>query len=243
MQASDRLPVGAALAVAAAAPAPRASLPSRRKKRRKKRRKNRGGDITPMRLRRSLFFVAPATPAGTPSRRKPGETVQALPGRAGCVRLLFARRPHAAQDSRARGAFVLSKRAAPDARALRADDLRPRRREGACWSLIRCRTGPFGSPLVPKGRTTKNRRPDRRARRQITACLPAASHYCLLTSVHDCPALVGIGRHWSDKNIAPEQVSAHRQPFSVGLTTCAVHRSSRRPPGCFRCGERKMNPC
>ena len=37
----------------------------------------------PIRLRRSLFFVAPATPAGTPSRRQPGETVQALPGRSG----------------------------------------------------------------------------------------------------------------------------------------------------------------
>ena len=46
--------------------------------------KNRGGDITPMRLRRSLFFVAPATPAGTPSRRQPGERVKALPGRPGC---------------------------------------------------------------------------------------------------------------------------------------------------------------
>ena len=45
--------------------------------------KNRGGDITPMRLRRSLFFVAPATPAGTPSGRQPGETVKALPGRPG----------------------------------------------------------------------------------------------------------------------------------------------------------------
>ena len=36
-----------------------------------------------MRLRRSLFFVAPATPAGTPSGRKPGERVKALPGRPG----------------------------------------------------------------------------------------------------------------------------------------------------------------
>ena len=36
-----------------------------------------------MRLRRSLFFVAPATPAGRPSRRNPGETVKALPGRPG----------------------------------------------------------------------------------------------------------------------------------------------------------------
>ena len=45
--------------------------------------KNRGGDITLIRLRRSLFFVAPATPAGAPSRRQPGETVKALPGRPG----------------------------------------------------------------------------------------------------------------------------------------------------------------
>ena len=48
-----------------------------------------GGDITPIRLRRSLFFVAPATPAGTPSCRQPGESVKALPGRpgrAGCGR-------------------------------------------------------------------------------------------------------------------------------------------------------------
>ena len=36
-----------------------------------------------MRLRRSLFFVAPATSAGRPSRRQPGETVKALPGRYG----------------------------------------------------------------------------------------------------------------------------------------------------------------
>ena len=50
----------------------------------KSREENRGGDITPIRLRRSLFFIAPATSAGRPSRRKPGETVKALPGRAGC---------------------------------------------------------------------------------------------------------------------------------------------------------------
>ena len=57
----------------------RASLPCEEKSGEK----NRGGDITSMRLRRSLFFVASATPAGTPSGRQPGETVQALPGRPG----------------------------------------------------------------------------------------------------------------------------------------------------------------
>ena len=55
--------------------------------------KNRGGDITPIRLRRSLFFVAPATPAGRPSRRQPGETVQALPGRAGRAGCALPRAP------------------------------------------------------------------------------------------------------------------------------------------------------
>ena len=163
--------------------------------------KNRGGDITPMRLRRSLFFVAPATPAGTPSGRQPGETVKALPGRpgrGGCglpgapkrpwpaylttwrgevrERVVRTRREplgarrctckyieHGKQaqrshggliacfdrqggeicrsDCRARGAFVLSNQAAQDARVLRADELRPRRIDGASWSQIRCRNG------------------------------------------------------------------------------------------------------
>lgn len=40
--------------------------------------------MTLMRLRRSLFFAAPATPSGRSSGRKPGETVKALLGRPGC---------------------------------------------------------------------------------------------------------------------------------------------------------------
>ena len=78
----DRLPVGAALASGCCRP-PRATgiLPLAKKKAKKKAKENRGGDVTPMRLQRSLFFVAPATPAGRLSRRKPGETVKALPGR------------------------------------------------------------------------------------------------------------------------------------------------------------------
>ena len=120
--------------------------------------KNRGGDITPMRLRRSLFFVAPATAAGRPSRRTPSETVQALPGRPG------------------RGGCGLP----------------------AAQSMLPC-------SLLPR-------------------------------IARNCPELLG---GWG----GPEPVSAHRPPFSVGLTTSAVSSSSRRPPGCFRCGERKMNPC
>ena len=46
-----------------------------------------------------------------------------------------------------------------------------------------------------------------------------------------------------DKNIAHEPVSAHRQPFSVAITTSAVRRCSRRSPDSFRYGERNMNPC
>ena len=80
---------------------------------------------------------------------------------------------------------------------------------------------PFGSPWVRKGRATNNRRPDRCAR-QVNASLLTSAHYCpelpsffLLLA---CSRLRGIARQ---KNIAPEQMSAHRQPFSVGLTTNA----------------------
>ena len=195
---------------------PRAAgiLAPRRKKRRKKRRKNRGGDITPMRLRRSLFFVAPATPAGTPSRRQPGETVQALPGRPGCglpgaPKLPRPRRVRPVEPSRTGCAGAAGGRASAQAhrwRVLVANQV-------SAW--------PFGSPWVRKGRTTKNRRPDRRVVCNITDSQ--------LTTAHYCAALRGIARYCAAKNIAPEPVSAHRPPFSVGLTTSAVSR--------------KMNPC
>ena len=80
---------------------------------------------------------------------------------------------------------------------------------------------PFGSPWVRKGRTTKNRRP-------VTASLPAIARNCAV---------------WGGILFAPEPVSAHRPPFTVGLTTSAVSGSSRLPPGSFHCGQRKMNPC
>ena len=47
----------------------------------------------------------------------------------------------------------------------------------------------------------------------------------------NCPELPGIARLGG-----AEPVSAHRPPFSVGLTTSAVSGSSRRPSGSFRCG-------
>ena len=96
--------------------------------------------------------------------------------------------------------------------------------------------------------------------------LPGSFFSCL--PAHDCSPLLGIARHCSAflqpgqcfpahyypllpgfarlcsaKNIAPEPVSAHRQPFSAGLTTSAVRGSSRRPPGFYRCGQGQMNPC
>ena len=53
--------------------------------------------------------------------------------------------------------------------------------------------------------------------------------------VHHC-SLVFLWR-------GPEQVSAPRPPFSIGLTTSAVRRRSGRPAGCCRRGEGKRNPC
>ena len=73
---------------------------------------------------------------------------------------------------------------------------------------------------------SQNKKPKSAAR----TAAPAAQ------SLLPCSLLFTIVRHCPAKNIAPEQVSAHRQPFSVRLTTSAVRRSSRRPPGSFRCG-------
>ena len=196
--------------------APRASLPPRRKKRRKKRRKmrrkKRGGDITPIRLRRSLFFVAPATPAGTASGARPADPAAVCPAPPSCLRLARPRRVRAVEPSCPGCAGAADGRASAKAhrgRVLVANQV-------SAWPLC--------SPWVRKGRTTRNRRPDRHARRPVNACL--------LTSAQNCPELPGIARLGG----GPEQVSAHRPPFSVGLTTSAVSGSSRRPPGSFRCG-------
>ena len=137
--------------------------------------KNRGGDITPMRLRRSLFFVAPATPAG--------------PLAASPARLRSARRPQAAPGCRARGAFVLSNRVAQDTRALRADELRPRRIEGASWSQIRCRYG----RSVGRG-CARVAPPKTAARTAAPACLSGRQ---AAQSMLPCSLLPGIARNCS----------------------------------------------
>ena len=92
---------------------------------------------------------------------------------------------------RARGAFVLSKRAAQDARVLRADELRPRRIEGASFSQIRCRQG----RSVRRGcsRVAPPKTAARTAAPAAQSLLP-----CSLLST-----IAGIGRHWSDKKILP----------------------------------------
>ena len=126
------------------------------------------------------------------------------------ARLRSARRPQTAPGCRARGAFVLSNKAAQDAWALRADELRPRRIDGVSWSQILCRNGRCVRRGYERVATPKT---------AARTAAPAAQ------SRLPCPRLRGIARQ---KNIAPEQVSAHRPPFSVGLTTSAV---------------RKMNPC
>ena len=185
-------------------PCPHRILALRRKKRRKKRRKsgeNRGGEITPMRLRRSLFFVKPATLAGRPSRRKP--------------------QPRRAAPHETRITAFMAVRFAVSAKGSHHQKPPP---------------GPLHPP-TSHCFTAHFRAALRGIARQ--SCCPVTAS--LLTSAHYCPELLGIARGGGGG--APEQVSAHRPPFSVGLTTSAVSRSSRRPPGSLRCGQGQMNPC
>ncbi len=102
----------------------------------------------------------------------------------------------------------MSKRAAQDARVLPTEELWPKRMEGAPWSDI---SRHFPAFLPP------------------SHCFPA--HFCpLLPGIARrlfIACLLTIARHCAAKNTAPEQVSAHRQPFSVGLTTSG--RSSLHP--------------
>ena len=192
----------------------RASLPSRRKKRRKKR----GGDIMPMRLLGRLrrrprpgrlrsarcLQAAPACIAhhvarrsacgsrntnhglytsSTPSQRN---EVMAVVSRASAVRwgemqagLPCPRRVRAVENSRTGCA------------ALRVDDLRPRRREGASFSQIRCLLG------RSVGRECERDAQPETAAQSLLPCLllPGiarhfpAPFYCL--PAHDCAALRG----------------------------------------------------
>ena len=186
----------------------------------------------------------------------PGETVKALPGRpgrAGCglpgAPMLpkaaapaapsscrkewpaFARLPSCRKSSARITAF-------PRRRPFAASRSRPpHETRVTAFMAVRFAVGAKGShhqkpppgPLYPP------------TSRGFPAHIRAAMRGNLVAqSLLACPELPGIARQ---KNIAPEQVSAHRQPFWVGLTASAVRRSSGRLPGCCRCGSRKMNPC
>ena len=139
--------------------------------RRKKRRKNRGGDITPMRLRRSLFFVAPATPAGRPSLADPAGPAAVCPAPPSCPRLPRPRRVRPVEPSCTGCAGATGGRASAQAQGGRVLVANP----VSAW--------PFGWPLVRKGRTTRNRRPDRCTRSPVNASL--------LTSARNCSELPG----------------------------------------------------
>ena len=203
-----------------------------------------------MRLRRSLFFVAPATPAGRPSRRQPRRDRQGPPRPTRLGRLRSARRPQAAPGCRARGAFVLSQRMARHCPAPQLPQIKctnqgfPSRRPFAA-SHSRPRDAPRDTNHGLYGRSVgrwcaRVAQPKTAARTAAPAAqsmlpcslLPTiarncpAPFYCL--PAHDCAQLCSMG----GSLVAPEQVSAHRPPFSVGLTTSAVRRSSRRPPAC-----------
>ena len=212
------------------------SLPSRRKKRRK----NRGGEMTPMRhRRRQLRQPQPARSLVQARRDRQGPPRPPRPGR-----LRSARRPQVAPGCPTRGAFVLSNKAAQDAPALRADELRPRRIDGASWSQIRCLHGRSLRRCCERVAQPKTAaRTAAPAAQSLLAC--ALWRGCCAAMAWLWRGMAWHGAAWSgmERHIAPEPVSAHRPPFSVGLTTSAVRRSSRRPPGCFRCGERNMNPC
>ena len=205
-----------------------------------------------MRLRRSLFFAAPATSAGRPSRRQPGETVQALrgrPGRPGAPELPQAPfLPAWGSEVRERTGRTSCK---PPAPATRPSGFFTNH-ETRITAFLAVRFA-----WARKGRNIRNCRPDRRDRRQVTACLPTSARNCPAPFFLACLltiAPLGIARHSCSpvnasllnthyrpacrhcpaarqKNIAPEPVSAHRPPFSVGLTTSAVSGSSRRPSG------------
>ena len=114
----------------------------------------------------------------------------------------------------------MSKRAAQDAPALRADELRPRHIDGASWSQIRCLHG-----------RSVRRWCERVAQPKTAArtAAPAAQSLLACALWRGCCAAMAWLWRGMERHIAPEPVSAHRPPFSLGLTTSAVSH--------------KMNPC
>ena len=170
--------------------------------RRKKRRKNRGGDITSIRLRRRFVLRSAGNPGrhalAPPARRdRQGPPRPTRPGR-----LRSARRPQAAQPRRVR-AVEKSRTGCAGAVGGRASAQAHR------WRVLvanQVSEWPFGSPWVRKGRTTKNRRPDRRTRLQVTASLSHGgqpwhgisrnyAHFPgILLPLSKCPRTVGRSR-------------------------------------------------
>ena len=108
----------------------------------------------------------------------------------------------------------MSKRAAYDARALRTDDLRPRRIDGASWSQIRCLNGRsvrrWCERVANPKTAARTATPATQSMLSLLPCprwspmiryfppfpgfLAAKSLHFLLTSVHYCPELPGISR-------------------------------------------------
>ncbi len=192
--------------------ASRESWPSRRKKR-----KNRGGEITRMRPRRSLFFVAPATPAGSTSCKPPAPATR-----------LF--RPFTNHESRNTAFMLFSLLSCALRRGMgrlwrgMGGAAVPRTGNTACWfsrimhHRIYRRSVRLGCERVAQPKTA------------VRTAVPAAR------SRLPCSRLFKIVRHCSllftiNLNAGgAEQVSAHRPPFSVGLPASAVLRSSRRSP-------------
>ena len=143
-------------------------------------------------------------------------------------RLRSARRPQAAQGCRARGTFVLSNKAAQDARALRADELRPRRIEGVSWSRILCRNGRSVRRWCARVATQKTAA--QTATKSLLPCprLPGNSRLlitaCLLTIARHCAALRG-------KKILP----LSKCPCTVSRSRSASRRAPLAAAPCSSC--------
>ncbi len=163
-----------------------------------------------MRPRRSLSFVAPATPADSTSCKPPAPATRPF---------RFFTNHESRNTNHGLYAFlaaflrVAARHGASMARHGRGR--RPPHRQHGLLVFTNHATphlSPFGSPWVRRGRTTENRRPDRRARRQVTASLFTIVRHCSLLFtiffmegvLNKCPRTVR--RSWS---------ASRRMPFSA----------------------------
>ena len=163
-------------------------------------------------IRRSLFFVAPATPAGTLSRRKPGETVKALPGRPGRPGCGL---PGAPKLPRMRGRCGRTS-FGPGAGTVRLG------RKSCVGRAVLFAVGAQGS---------HNQKPPPGPPH------PPPSHGFPAHDCRDYPVLCALSRHCPAYFFSLSKCHTHRQPFSVRLTTSAVSRRSllRLSECCGRC--------